>query len=207
MLDVVEHAQEEHDIEAADAIRRELVDVGKDKLNLRPERLARREECLALYDIGGNHFGAPALHLKAEPPIPAADVQHALAAQIVRDGEPFQARAQMGDALPAFDDAAVRQLKAVIPSLASEFLDEIGDAPRSLLVVHTDMVFVFEQAEVVQLPELLSPRVKVTEQERPSTRFPSPESPENFASMWYPYSVPAGRCPTAASAAPTRPSA
>jgi hypothetical protein len=44
--------------------------------------------------IDGCHIGAAALRLEAEPAVPCADIQHALAAQIAGDGEAREALPQ-----------------------------------------------------------------------------------------------------------------
>jgi hypothetical protein len=60
--------------------------------------------------------------LEAEPAVPCADVQHALAAQVVGNGEARKALPQARQRIHAVDQSAVGQLETVIPALLGQFL-------------------------------------------------------------------------------------
>ena len=90
--------------------------------------------------IHRGHLGAAAFGFKAEPAIPGTDIEHALAAEDGRNREPRPTRLLPLQAHAAFDDAAVRQLEAVVPALSGEFRDKVVLPPakfaRAFLVRH-----------------------------------------------------------------------
>ena len=84
MAQMIEDAEEKHDVELADALGREIHDVDVDILDLRAERLARQLEsrlrapagAVPREVVGGNDArGAAALGLEGEEAIPRADVE------------------------------------------------------------------------------------------------------------------------------------
>src|SRR5437773_12394774 len=90
--------------------------------------------------IHRSHLGAAAFRFKAEPPIPGANIEYALTAEDRRNREPRPTRALPSQAHDAFDDAAVRQLEAVVPASSGEFRAKVVLPPpnfaRVFLVRH-----------------------------------------------------------------------
>ncbi|HZL56313.1 MAG TPA: class I SAM-dependent methyltransferase, partial [Bryobacteraceae bacterium] len=116
VLDVVEHAEKQHDIERANVLRGEPADVGDMVLDARSEETLRFEKTGVLRRIDGQHFGSPALHFKAEPAVPGADVEYSFACEIGGNRKLMEAFTQLFERLMPFDHAAIGQFDAVIPA-------------------------------------------------------------------------------------------
>src|ERR1039457_3767488 len=80
------------------------------------------DEVWRLEAVDGRDAGAAPFRLEAEPAVPRADVQHALAAQVVGNGEPRKALPQARQRIHAVDQTAVGQLETVIPTLFGQLL-------------------------------------------------------------------------------------
>src|ERR1039457_6871825 len=120
MLEMVEDAHEQDDIEVAHGARADVIDVQLPVLHARAEQAADFVKARIFEAIYGQDFGAAALHLEAEPAIPRTDVQHALAGQVLRDRKLRDAhllRSQLRDAL---NQPAVRQFEGVPPPAPKE---------------------------------------------------------------------------------------
>jgi hypothetical protein len=88
------------------------------------------EEVLDLDAIDGHHLRSAALRLEAEPAVPGADVEHAAAAQVGRQGKPGVAALEDFEGVVAFDADAAGQFEAVIPALFGQLLAKIPAAAR-----------------------------------------------------------------------------
>src|ERR1017187_6010097 len=120
MLEVVEDAHEQDDIEVAHGARAHLIHVQLPVLHARAEQAADFVKARILKADDGQNLGAAALHLEAEPSTPRPNVQHALAGQVLRDRKLPDAhllRSQLRDAL---NQPAVRQLERVPPPAPKE---------------------------------------------------------------------------------------
>src|SRR4051794_22329694 len=104
MLQVVEHSEKQDDIELAEIAPGEPADIADAVFNARAEQPSRLEQTRIPSGIERKHLRAAAFHFKAEPAIPRAHVEHALAAQIHRDRELLQTAAQLFDGLMTFDN-------------------------------------------------------------------------------------------------------
>src|ERR1035438_7989830 len=80
------------------------------------------DEVWRLEAVDGRDAGAAPFRLEAEPAVPRADVQHALAAQVFGNGEPREALPQARQRIHAVDQTAVGQFETVIPTLFGQFL-------------------------------------------------------------------------------------
>src|ERR1017187_5606183 len=118
---MVEDAQAEDEVEHAQAGLGQLVEVENAIADPRDQLLLEFQEIGHLHAIDGRHGGAVALRLEAEPPVPCADVQHALAGQIRRNGKSRVPFAQPLDLAEALDPGSVRQFETVIPALLGKF--------------------------------------------------------------------------------------
>ena len=114
MLQVIENAEEQDDIEIADIARRQIGNVGDHVLDLRVEDRLGFKEMGPLGRIDGDDRRAAALHFEAEPAVPGADIEHSFAAQVEGDGELREPPALLLDALDSGDHGPVGQLNAVI---------------------------------------------------------------------------------------------
>src|ERR1035437_10184470 len=132
MLEMVENAQAEDEVEHAQAGLRQLVEVQDPVADPRRQRLLNCQKIGHFHAIDRRHRGAVALRLEAEPPVPGPDVQHPLAGQILRNWKSRIPLPQPVDLVEALDPRSVRQLKTVIPALLGEFLAEV-QAPAGFL--------------------------------------------------------------------------
>src|SRR5664280_247676 len=123
--DRVEDAQAEDEVEHPQAGLGQFVEVENPVADPRCQLLLDFQKIGHFHAIDGRHRGAVALRLEAEPPIPGADVQHALAGQIRRNGKSRVPLAQPLDLAEALDPRSVRQLETVIPTLLGKFLAEV----------------------------------------------------------------------------------
>src|ERR1039457_5800865 len=80
------------------------------------------DEVWRLEAVDGRDAGAAPFRLEAEPAVPRADVQLALAAQVFGNGEPREALPQARQRIHAVDQTAVGQFETVIPTLFGQFL-------------------------------------------------------------------------------------
>ena len=87
VLEMVEDAQAEDEVEGAQAGLGQLVEVQNAIADAGAELLLNLEEVGHFHAIDGGHRGAVALGFEAEPAVPGPDVQHTLAGQIRRDGK------------------------------------------------------------------------------------------------------------------------
>ena len=83
MAQMIQDAQEEHHIELAQARRREFIEIEHTIIDLGLQPAVDLQERRDLDAIDRHDLGPVALGLEAEPSVPRADVEHALAAQIV----------------------------------------------------------------------------------------------------------------------------
>src|SRR5690349_13038595 len=83
-----------------------------------------------LHAIDGENLGSVALRLEAEPSIPGADVEQALAGQIIRNGIARVAFLLHRELHVSVDHGAVRKLEAVVPAFGEQVLAEIEAARR-----------------------------------------------------------------------------
>ena len=130
VLEVVEHAEEEHDVEAADRRGRDLLELELPVLHAEPSaRRASRSRLRAEAarppgglapgrPVDGEHpLGAAPLGLEGEEPVPGPDVEHRAPAQVVGEADP--AELARGLVAPRRDDAAA-EVDRVEPALAGD---------------------------------------------------------------------------------------
>src|SRR5918993_6059649 len=104
MPQMIEHAQEQDDVERADALGREVHDVDLEVLDLRSERSTRQLEARLAVGrppadaaprvvVGGNHACcAAALGLEGEEAVPGSDVEHGSSRERCREVEPLESK-------------------------------------------------------------------------------------------------------------------
>jgi hypothetical protein len=126
--EVVEHAEEQHHVERAVALRRQRVDASLLVRHTAAEQLARDREPLA---VDGRHVerqhlaGPAALGFEAEESVPGADVEHSQARQVV--GQPAAPRevAQVLERSPPGRDDPGRHLDRVKPLALTHALTDV----------------------------------------------------------------------------------
>ena len=111
---MIEHAEEEHDIEAAEFRCREFADIEREVFDARIQQFAGFEKCIERHAIDGDDVSAATLAFETEPTVPGADIENALAAQIVGQAEQAETPAQMFDGLEPGENAAFRQFNGVV---------------------------------------------------------------------------------------------
>ena len=100
---VVEDAEQQHQVELSDLVRVEPVDVGPPVLDRRAEPLARRQELVHAEAVPGvavhrqHALGTAPFALEREEAVPGADVQHRPAGEVLGNAEQPQAA---GEAAP-----------------------------------------------------------------------------------------------------------
>src|SRR5580704_18293512 len=115
MAQMIEHAEEEHDVEAAEFCCRELADIEREVFDARIQEVASFEKGVEGHAIDGDYVSAAPLAFETEPAVPGADIEDALAAQIFgQAGQAGQAEeaetpAQVFDGLEAGENAAIGQ--------------------------------------------------------------------------------------------------
>src|ERR1035438_8082549 len=125
MLEMVEDAQAEDDIEPPQARLGQLVEVQNPVADARFQPLLQLQKIGDFHAIDRRHLGAVRLGLEAEPPIPGPDVQHALPRQVRGNGKPLVPLPQPVELVEALDVGSVRQFETVIPALLGKFLAEV----------------------------------------------------------------------------------
>ncbi|MEI9973045.1 MAG: hypothetical protein WDO73_13890 [Ignavibacteriota bacterium] len=122
MLQMVEHTHEEDNVEAPDALRREVVHVELAIVDARIVDGVHLPEAGIVPAIDGHNLGAAALEFEAKPAVPGADVEYAFALEVGGDGELGEAILQAGEVADTLDDRSVGQFEAVPPA----FLGALG---------------------------------------------------------------------------------
>src|SRR4051812_20439490 len=84
MLQVVEHTEKDDDVELAHSFRREFVHVKDPVVYARIEHGMHQAEPFVVPAVDRNHFGSSLLKLEAEKSVPCANIEDALARQILR---------------------------------------------------------------------------------------------------------------------------
>src|SRR6185437_4486920 len=108
MPQMIEHSEEQHDIERAQLRGGELANIERQIFNLRPEQFLRFQKRVERDAIDRCHLCTAPLAFETEPAVPCADIEHALATQILRQSEEADAPAQMFRGLKAGQHAAIR---------------------------------------------------------------------------------------------------
>jgi len=122
---MVEHAEEQHDIEPAQFRRGEFGDIERPVFDARVEQCAGLEKRVEGHAIHRDDFRAAPLAFEAEPAVPGADIEDAPAAQIFRQAEQAETPAKMLDGLEAREHAAVRQFDGVVTEARLDTLREL----------------------------------------------------------------------------------
>src|ERR1022692_1442480 len=120
MLEMVEDAHEQDDIEVAHGARAYVINVQLPVLHARAEQAADFVKARILKPVDGQNLGAAPLHLEAEPSIPRTDVEHPLAGQVLRDRKLRDAHLLGGQLRDAPNQGAVRQFEGVPPPAPKE---------------------------------------------------------------------------------------
>src|SRR5947209_9211299 len=118
MLEMIEHSHEQHNIEIANAVRRKLIYIHLAVCNTRTESRAHLAEARIVPVVDGQNLRAAALHLKREPAVPSADIEHAFTREILWDREFGDTVAQAFERANTFDKAPVGEFKAMPPPRA-----------------------------------------------------------------------------------------
>src|SRR5580658_3679486 len=113
MFQVVEHAKKQHDVESADPLRPEFVHVQLAVIYARSENPMDLAKAGIVPTIDRHHIRATTFHLEAEPAVPSANVEHALAAKIAGNGELGDAPVEAFQRANATNLGAIRQFEAV----------------------------------------------------------------------------------------------
>ena len=143
MPQVIEHAEEQHDIETSQRSRREFIHVKREVFDFRPDQLFRFDKGIEGDAIDGDDIGAAALAFEAEPSIPGADVEDALAAEVVRQFEEFEPPAQVLDSLESWQHAAIGKVDRVITETGLDLIGEVLNALFEAAVSRGDANFGF----------------------------------------------------------------
>ena len=112
---MVKQPEKEHEIERADLLGREMVDVRLPEDDARAEQLRgdRESRPLGGHVVDGEHVGAAAFQLEREEAVARADVQHAHAGAVGRQLEHLQLQRRVVDA--GRDDAGTH-FDPVVPA-------------------------------------------------------------------------------------------
>src|SRR3982750_4246480 len=86
------------------------------------------EEVGELDAVDGDDLGAVTLGSEAEPAVPCAYVENALAVEVVRDREAPVAAVEDLESVVPLEAGPVGQFEAVVPALIGEFLTEVPAA-------------------------------------------------------------------------------
>src|ERR1017187_4224618 len=125
MLEMVEDAQAEDEVERTQTGLRQLVEVQNPVPDPRCQLLMNLQEIGDFHAIDRRYLGAVELRFEAEPPVPCPDVQHALPRQIRGNRKSRVSLPQPLDLVEALDPLTVRQLETVIPALLGKLLAEV----------------------------------------------------------------------------------
>src|SRR5258706_1031666 len=121
VLQVIEYALKQDDIEGADLSGEEFIKIQNPVIDFRTQLPMNVSEAFIVPAINEHHFGSTPFHFEAEPAIPGADIEDPLATQVFGNGELRQPQFQCGKRGDTFYNASVRQLETVPPSLLGEF--------------------------------------------------------------------------------------
>ncbi len=124
MPQVIEHTEEQDDIETSELSRREFVHVERKVFDVGPDQLFGLDEGIEGDAVDRDDVGAAALAFEAEPSVPGAYVENALAAKVVRQSKELEPPAQVLDGLQSWQYAAVGKVDRVITEAR---LDPIGE--------------------------------------------------------------------------------
>src|SRR5579883_1141648 len=117
MLQVVQDAEEEDEVERAEARLRQVEEIDDAVIHLRLQPAMDELEVRDFDAIDGRDGGPAPLRLETEPAVPGADVEHAAPGEVRRNGEAPPPRVQDFECIVALQPCAVGKLKAVIPAL------------------------------------------------------------------------------------------
>src|SRR5579864_6577459 len=123
MTKMIEHAEEQHVIEAAYGFRRELLDIEDPVIHFRAEQLARHVKLFELHAIHRNNFSAPPLHFEAVPSRCRTHIQHAFAAKIFWNRKRSDASPERVDADQSRNDRSIGKLQAMVAAMLRQLID------------------------------------------------------------------------------------
>ena len=122
---MVEDAEEEHDIEMSKPLRRRVPPYRARDIRRASRAVRGLEKGVEFDAIHGHDVGAAPFAFEAEPAVPGADIEHALAAQIFRETEKAQAPAEVFHGLQAGEHAAIGEFDRVVPEAFGDALGEL----------------------------------------------------------------------------------
>src|ERR1035438_3667534 len=125
MLEMVEDAQAEDEVERAQTGLGQLVEIQNPVADPRCQLLLNFQEIGNFHAIDRRHLGAVKLRFEAEPAVPCPDVQHALPRQIRGNRKSLVPLPQPVNLVESLDPRSVRQLETVIPALLGKLLAEV----------------------------------------------------------------------------------
>src|SRR5258708_238117 len=137
MFHVVEDAEKEDDVEAAQLRLRHLVQIENPIIGLGCQLAMDGQEIRNLDAVDRGYLCASPLRLEAEPSVPGPDVEYAFAAEVLRYRKSSEASPLVFQLHGAVDQRAVRQLEAVVPALLRELAAEI-EFPALFDCVHAN---------------------------------------------------------------------
>ncbi len=129
VFEVIQHAQEEHDVELSQAGLRQVEEIESTIGGLRAQRPMNLTEARQIDAVDGRDGSAAALSLEAEPAVPGADVENVLAPQVLGDWKAGVPLAQRLQADAAVDVRAAGELEAVEPALLGEPVGDVSPPP------------------------------------------------------------------------------
>jgi hypothetical protein len=129
MLQVIQYAQAQHDVEGPDARGIQLVNLHPAIIRAGAENAVKPTERVQVHVVHRSHFRAAPLHLKCKESVPGADVEHPLAGQVLRQAERGQPVQLPLEAHRALQHGTIGEPKAVVETGLVEFsLDRIHPA-------------------------------------------------------------------------------
>ena len=128
MSQVIKHAEEQDDIETSERSRREFVHVKRQVFDFGPDQLFGFDEGIEGDAVDRDDVGAAALTFEAEPSIPRAYIENALAVKVVRQFKEFEPPAQVLDSLQSRQYAAIGKVDRVITETRLDLVGELLNA-------------------------------------------------------------------------------
>ena len=136
MLEVVQHAEKQHDVEATHPGRRKVVDVQDPVVDTGTQEFVHLAEARVVPHVDGYDLCPAPFHLETEPAVPRADVEHPLAAEVIRDGKLSQTVPLVLEAVYALDLGPVGKLEAVPPAEGVQPPLPVANAIESVRLRH-----------------------------------------------------------------------
>src|SRR5581483_3115130 len=125
MPQMVQHSQEEYDVEPAESGRRQLVEIENPVIDLGPQTAVDLKKSRNFHTVDRGDVRAVTLSLETEPAVPGADIENAFAAEVGGNRIAGVALLLHRQRHVSVDGGAVREFEAVIPAFGEQVLAEI----------------------------------------------------------------------------------